>query len=233
MKKNILVLLLAIFSVQIADAQRVKFGIKAGLNLSEFSIEKQKTDTYLGTYDYNGNTYIMQEREFKKRPFLGYYIGALTEIALDDDLFIETGLTFTQQGTNLESMKVNGIRYINFFPQEIERNSTSLSLTDSYIKMSMLNIPLWVKIPVSKNRKLISKVGANVGCSLFVKEKIGDITYDLEGGDFDFRAGIGVEYVFVSGIFIDWNLTYGLVNMNTYPKVKNKMAIQIGLGYKF
>ena len=232
MKKNIFLLLFIILSTQMVNAQRVKFGIKAGFNSQEFSIQKQTSDypLGLGIYQYYGKNYYIQEREFKTMSLPGYYIGALTEIALDDDLLIETGLIFTQQGTKLKSMKVKGFLYKDIY--EKEYNNTTFYLSDSYIKMSMLNIPVLVKIPVSKNRKWISKIGAEVGCTLFVKEKIEDIAYEY-GGDFYFKAGIGGEYVFASGIFIDSSIFYGLVNMGTHPKVKNKMGTQLGIGYKF
>lgn len=235
MKKNIFLLLFIILSTQMVNAQRVKFGIKAGFNSQELSIQKQTSDypLGLGMYQYYVKNYYIQEREFKTMSLPGYYIGALTEIALDDDLLIETGLIFTQQGTKLESMKVKGFHYKDIlFLNEKEYNNTTFYLSDSYIKMSMLNIPVLVKIPVSKNRKWISKIGAEVGCTIFVKEKIEDIAYEY-GGHFDFKGGIGGEYVFVSGIFIDSSIFYGLVNMETYPKVKNKMRAQLGIGYKF
>lgn len=232
MKKNIFLLLFIILSTQMVNAQRVKFGIKAGFNSQEFSIQKQTSDYVLGLgmYQYYGKNYYIQEREFKTMSLPGYYIGALTEIALDDDLLIETGLIFTQQGTKLKSMEVKGFLYKDIY--EKEYNNTTFYLSNSYIKMSMLNIPVLVKIPVSKNRKWISKIGAEVGCTIFVKEKIEDIAYEY-GGDFYFKAGIGGEYVFASGIFINSSIFYGLVNTETYPKVKNKMRAQLGIGYKF
>lgn len=68
MKKNIFLLLFIILSTQMVNAQRVKFGIKAGFNSQEFSIQKQTSDYVfgLGMYQYYGKTIIYKRENLKQ-----------------------------------------------------------------------------------------------------------------------------------------------------------------------
>ena len=97
-----------------------------------------------------------------------------------------------------------------------------------------MNLPFWLKYNAVAG--LRPKVGAYVGYLASVREKSHGKTTEMDTKyrrtDVDFGLGVGVEYHFSTGLFLDTNFNIGLANLSTRGEVRN-FFLQTGVGYKF
>ncbi|PTX03614.1 outer membrane protein with beta-barrel domain [Capnocytophaga leadbetteri] len=219
MKRIITTVAVAIATIGAVSAQEIKFGAKAGLNLSTVSISEQSM-TRAGF-----TTTTKQTTGF--RP--SFHIGAFAEYGFTDKLFVEAGIAYSSQGATLEkteSKTINNATKVVVDERTTESKDTSLIL-------NFLNVPIWLKYDIAGFRP---KVGVNLGYLANVKSKVGSQTEKLEANKrFDFGVGVGAEYNLPMGLFVDADFVLGLGNMadkDIDTTVKNR-AIQIGVDYKF
>ena len=201
-KKIFIVLLAAVLTANYAQAQ-LKFGARAGFNLTNVYQE-----------DENGK---MKGLDWKP----GFQIGVVADYALLEDLSIQPGILFSQQG-----MKANG------------------SLLGSKVTLTYnLN---YIQIPINfvfTNNALFLQAGPYLGFgiggkkeaksnSTSVSEKIkfgsGD---DADFRAFDFGLGVGAGLQF-GNMQAGLGINYGLVNLRTDVKVKN-IGLNLTLTYLF
>lgn len=89
MKKIILslVAIMGVYSISIAQDRSFKFGVKAGINLSDANIENAKNI-----------------EDIKTENLTGFHIGAVAEIFLSDHFSIQPELMYSAQGNNLKAV---------------------------------------------------------------------------------------------------------------------------------
>lgn len=212
MKRFFITMAVAMATIFTAQAQELKFGARAGLNLSTTSFKSSGTEA--------GVSYTVDvETGFKA----GFHIGAFTELGLSEKLFLEAGLAYSQQGATLKSAKVIAGGHTE--KQDFKG--------DSYVTMGFINLPVWLKYDIMGFRP---KVGLNAGYQLDATLKLNGEkhTERIKENTFDFGLGVGLEYNLPMGVFFDANFNLGLVNLaeDKNTTVKNR-TFQIGVGYKF
>ena len=219
MKRIITTVAVAIATIGAVNAQEIKFGAKAGLNLSTISISDQSTTRAGFTTTTKSITGF--------RP--SFHIGAFAEYGFTDKLFIEGGVAYSSQGATLKKTEM---KTVNDTTKEIVEERT-IDIKDSSLILNFLNVPIWLKYDIAGFRP---KVGVNLGYLANAKSKVGSQTEKLEPNKrFDFGVGVGAEYNLPMGLFVDANFVLGLGNVadkDSDTTVKNR-AIQIGVGYKF
>ncbi|MDO4880912.1 MAG: porin family protein [Capnocytophaga sp.] len=220
-------LAVAVATILTANAQDLKFGAKAGLNLSTLSFSDVTTE--------QGGYSSTEKMNTGFRP--GFHIGAFAEYGFNDKWFVETGIAYSLQGAKLKSYE--GTQSYAGVTRESKTNYES-----SYLSTQQLNIPIWVKYDISRFRP---KVGVNLGFLTNVKAKIGvegesrEFSLKSKNG-FDFGAGVGVEYNLPMGLFFDATFQLGFTKLSLKEdaaagvdsslEFKNRV-FQIGVGYKF
>ena len=103
MKKVLFIAVIALLGLGTANAQSVKFGVKAGVNLSKIKVD------------------VLEKSDVS----FGFNFGLFTEIGLSDKFFLQPEVLFSTQGAKFENSE-NGdvesatfkINYLNHFKNE-------------------------------------------------------------------------------------------------------------------
>ena len=207
MKKIFTTLVVAVATILTVNAQEVKFGARAGLNFSTLSFSEISN---------GADSRAKIDTDFKAN----FHFGVFTEIVFTNQMFLEVGVAYSQQGSKLKS--------IESFRLGVSREKKVYD--NSYFSVNMINIPVWLKYDIHGFRP---KVGVNLGYLASMEAKIEEITTTYKGDDsFDFGLGIGAEYNLPMGLFFDANFNLGLTSLGNNPSAKNRV-FQIGIGYKF
>jgi hypothetical protein len=220
MKRIFITVAVATAALFSANAQELKFGAKAGVNFSTFSVSDQK-ETILGKE---------VTTKFNTGYRTGFHVGAFVEYGISDVLFLEGGFAYNNIGATLksveESAKIGG-----------ETRTVKTDLKDASFILNTINVPLWVKYDIAGFRP---KVGLNLGYLLNVKAKNENTTttYDDLEKRFDLGLGLGAEYNLPMGLFFDATFNIGLLNLASKSETESGIEIknrvfQIGVGYKF
>lgn len=227
MRQRIITLGIVLAGIFTAQAQEVKFGVKAGLNLSDLSIDipsRNEVGNLIRT-DYNTGMRA------------GFHIGAFAEVGLSDTWFVEAGVAYSFQGANLKSGESTITEIATGALVHYDKINFE---SDSYIKAQMLNIPVWIKYDIAGFRP---KVGFNLGFMTNVETRIafeGKVAKYKGSPDknFDFGLGVGAEYNLPMGLFFDATFNLGLTKLSQKIEEETEMTyknrvFQIGVGYKF
>lgn len=212
MKKIFTTLVVAVATIFTVNAQEVKFGARAGLNFSTLSFSEIISD--------RANFRTKIDTDFKAN----FHFGVFTEIGFTNQMFLEVGVAYSQQGSKLKSTES--------FRLGVSQGKEVYN--DSYFSVNMINIPVWLKYDI---RGFRPKVGVNLGylasTETRARTKTEEITTTYKGdGSFDFGLGIGAEYNLPMGLFFDTNFNLALTSLGNNPSAKNRV-FQIGIGYKF
>ncbi len=192
-----------------------RFGVEAGLNLSNASVNVDPLDR--GT-----------------RP--GFQIGFTTDYSISDSWYIQSGLSFTTKGVDVEgSDKVAGSN---------ESRNFKYTINESY-----LQVPVYMayKIQVAPTTRIAFNVGPYVSYGVDGKVtpsdgylNLGSGTEEINtfGGDgildrFDLGAGAGAGIEFAK-FQVTARYEWGLINVgqDEYRNFKNR-NLAFTLGYKF
>ena len=157
---------------------------------------------------------------------------------MSEKIAIEGGLAYSYHGASLKKNKYTSIDKTT----GVITNEENVNFDKgSHIAFNQLNLPTWLKYNLTP--ALQAKVGVSLGYLLSIKTKIDKESHNpkpvAHNYYFIFRLGIGGEYNFSSGLFIDTNFTLGLTelkveNSNDYTSPSFESRIfQIGVGYKF
>ena len=207
MKKIFTTLVVAVATILTVNAQEVKFGARAGLNFSTLSFTE---------FSDGADIRVKFDTNFKAN----FHFGVFTEIGFTNQMLLEAGVAYSQQGSKLKSAEA--------FVLGVSQGKENLD--SSYFSLNMINIPVWLKYDIHGFRP---KVGVNLGYLASMEAKIDDKTMTEKGDDsFDFGLGIGAEYNLSMGLFFDANFNLGLTSLGNNPSAKNRV-FQIGIGYKF
>ena len=210
MKKRALLSFLLFCNIAFSQTS---FGVKAG-----YSLSKLKTTTDINTINYNAKS--------------GFYIGALSEIKLNNK--------FAIQGEFLYSSLGGSASYIqNQYPYEVPY----MSRYEEEINYKTLQLPLMGKYYITNN------IGTTAGISfcfiisgtnktIVYENDTNELLLSLKtDADNTKRVSItpffGLEYQFNNQFFIDGRY-YFASNISKYDEIETKLSfLQIGLGYKF
>lgn len=204
--KKIVFTIATVFAIGItANAQEVKFGPKAGVNFSNLS----------GT----DNSEML----------VGFHVGAVAEIKVNDKFSVQPELTYSTQGT-----KFSG-------------NETYLGVMTSYEnkqKIDYINIPVMAKYYVADGFSV--EAGPQVGFLMKAENEsdasVGGISSNTKSDNkdafkgTDFGVNFGLAYDLPNGFFVNGRYNLGLTdireNSDNGDSVKNNV-IQVGVGFKF
>jgi len=227
MKKTLSIISIALLSFQ-SQAQSII--PKIGINFANM------TATYIGDADiYNARSGI--DRGYESN--IGFHIGVLGELPLNDMLFFESGLLVTNKGFN---NVVNQGTFIIVPGVPISPKQ--------YINFTYLDIPVSLKAKIDLNTKpsyyvsLGGYLGLGIAASSrFVNEVDGvfyegsgpvefgsDDIADFSKTDFGLTIGIGVEFEdFIFGFYSD----LGIANVSSTYEDFNKLLYQKHKVFKF
>uniref|UniRef100_UPI00374D65C7 porin family protein n=1 Tax=Flavobacterium sp. TaxID=239 RepID=UPI00374D65C7 len=115
--KKVLLTAVAVFAFSFANAQEVKFGAKAGLNMSSL-----KSSGF-------GDT----------KSLVGFHIGGLAEIKLNDKMSIQPELLYSQEGGKYEFTD-NIFGTVLIYNQEIKLSKINIPVSFKYYVIERLSI---------------------------------------------------------------------------------------------
>lgn len=215
MKKITLIALLAGATIFGAEAQ-TRFGVKAGLNLT----------------DYNGKA-LGESYSDDTKMKTGFHIGAVADIGLGGGLYFQPGLLFSTKGTKIETslLGVTSTATINSGYLEIPLN-VGYRLEAGSAKVNFGLGPYLGFGIAGKVKSETTGSGVNINTEEDIKWGDDDDS-TIKPLDFGLNLGAGIEF---SNIHV--GLQYGLGLANVQPKgdsdntAKNS-AISISIGYFF
>ena len=212
--KKIILSVVAILAFGFSNAQEVKFGAKAGLNVSTI------TGGYL-----SGATRV------------GFHVGGLAEIGLNDKFAIQPELLLSMKGASYDS--------VGFFGFD--------ATPAADVNLTYIDLPIMAKYYVIEG--LSVEAGPQVGFLMSAKgltyDEVND-TYDTKGDvkdefkSIDVAFNIGAGYKLKNGIMFQARYSLGLTDISEAPEVdpddifgtsadykEKNNVIQISVGYQF
>lgn len=156
---------------------------------------------------------------FSPKSIVGYHFGVGSDFALNNNLYINTGLQFSLKGFKVEP----GLMDETFGGKD---------------QLSYLEVPvnLMYKHQLHDALKIFIQAGPYIGYALKGKEKTNEGTVDIDFGSENYRRadyglGIGAGAEF-GRIIAKLNYQFGLANIvdNSEVKVRNRV-FQISVGY--
>ncbi|MFK5879869.1 MAG: porin family protein [Flavobacteriaceae bacterium] len=216
MKKNILVVIIVIFTLNI-NAQNVKFGAKAGLNISSIYGSEAATNN-----------------EFR----YSFHVGVVSEIKISDKFTFQPEILFSSQGTRMN--------YEDFIEDQIDVVYEYISVK-SVSAMNYLNIPLMIKYYPFNNFSIEfgPQVGFLLSVNNEFELKSGRDTISQSSSNMDgtnrvdFALNLGLGYKLENGIFFNSRYNFGLSAINKemenqiyFEKARNGV-LQLSIGYFF
>lgn len=215
--KKVFLTAVAIFAFGFANAQDVKFGAKAGLNLSNLSFsEGSDPDSKIG-----------------------FHLGGFAEIGISDKFAIQPELLFSTQGAKTEESESYS-SFGNYYSYN-EENKINLS----YINLPVIAKFYVIKsLALEAGPQVGFLVGAKYKYEWFENDN-GDVISgsgsrdakkDIKGTDFSFN--FGASYNFTNNLFAGLRYNVGLSDINEHQDsydrndVKNNV-LSLSVGYKF
>lgn len=230
--KKITLLAIAMLAFSFTNAQTVKFGVKAGLNIANLSVSN----------DYPGLTSADTPNTTAK---VGFHVGGLVELKITDKFAIQPELLFSMQGATTKSNTNDGAGFT--------------SKSEDKINLSYLNVPVMFKYYIVKGFNV--EAGPQVGFLMSAKDKStssytenGTTTSQSSSVDvknlyksIDFGFNVGAGYDFTENFFAGIRYNIGLSDVAQagtvkyqgqdipslkYYKEKNNV-LSVSVGYKF
>jgi len=218
--KKVILAAFAIFTFGVANAQDLKFGIKAGANLSTLTGDAVADDVKMKA---------------------GFNAGGLVEIKFTDMWALQPELLFSMQGAKTTDRFDDG--------GDITRDENKVNLAYINVPVMLKFYPVHsffleagpqVGFLVSAKSKNESTTNFTDG-TVTTSSTTVDIKDNLKGVDFTFNLGLGYE--FTQNLYINGRYGFGLSNVYDAPDflgvfgineldAKNGVA-SVSLGYKF
>ncbi|GEP52085.1 hypothetical protein FNO01nite_27570 [Flavobacterium noncentrifugens] len=227
--KKITLTALALCAFAFTQAQDIKFGAKAGLNLANLTTDYGNLDGY--------------SNDNKMKP--GFHVGGFVEIKISDKFAIQPEVLYSLQGTKVKS-------------SEADFDGYSYSSEDK-ISLSYINVPVMVKFyPIeklfieagpqvgflisAKNKSEYTETDGDVTMSASTDVDVKDAYKSI-----DFGVNVGAGYEFTENLFASVRYNIGLSDIaedgnndedldlgayGSYFKTRNSV-LSISLGYKF
>jgi len=221
MKFRILILIgLTVLVCKMVSAQEIKWGVKAGANLSTLST------------DLSGEKYLV-----------GYHFGGFAEFKLSEKFFIQPEFLYSLEGAKIDdsfSFEDEGATFGIDYKETIKLTYLQLPVIMKYRVAEHLNFEFGPQVGLLLNAKSDYDVTIwfdNEELSESGSEKIKDQIKSL-----DFALNFGLGYEFNNNMFIQGRYHLGLSNIDdsndmveesiSRGSIKNR-SFQISIGYKF
>ena len=206
--KKVLLTAVAVFAFGFTNAQDIKFGVKAGLNMASLN----GGDTYYGSYGRK----------------VGFHVGGLAEIKINDKFSVQPELLYSLKGADLN------YGFSGFYG--IAANEISLSYIDVPVMVKFYPIERLSAELGPNVAFLMSAKGQKYNSATNTTNPKGDIKDSYNGVDFGMNIGAGYELK--QGIMFQLRYNIGLSDVSKAPLVGTNYAdknsvFQISVGYKF
>lgn len=207
MKKNILIVA-AVMIFGLANAQTAKFGIKGGMNISDWAGDTEGLDA---------------------KSKIGFNIGGFAEIKLTDKFAIQPEILYSAQGMRLDDFETE-LDEVGIVTADINFNFSYINIPVmfKYYAAEKFNIEAGPQIGILTSAKLKTKVEGYGSSDLDVKDNFESV---------DFGLNFGAGYDFTDHFFANVRYNIGLSNIvkteeGEDAKVKNSV-FSLNVGYKF
>lgn len=201
----VVIIAVAFFTFNNANAQDVKFGVKAGLNLANFSTSESEISDEL-------------------KPLTGLHLGGFVELGLSDQFAIQPELLFSMQGAKAD-YEEEGYS---------ETGKTKLSYLSIPVLAKIYFTPeLYLEVGPQLGFLLSAKSIYEISFQGVEETEEEVIDEGLES--IDFGLGFGGGYFFTDNLFLGARYNLGLTNIDAETDeitVKNSV-INVSLGYRF
>ncbi len=207
MKKQVILIAVAIFSFGAMQAQDIRFGAKAGVNFA--SIGGEDTDA-------EGKT--------------GFHIGGLVEIMLTDQFAIQPELLYSAQGAKTEEVQ-GGIT----FKDKLKLDYINIPIMAKYYVTEGLALEAGPQIGFLVSANTEFEVEGDDDDNFEFESGEEDISEFING--LDLAVGLGASYRLDMGVFFGVRYNLGLSNINDFEgsddfKQQNNV-FQLSVGYLF
>lgn len=88
MKKLLVIIVCSLAAISMANAQKVNFGVRAGMNVANAG------------GDFKDKEYVGEDTDFKSK--IGFHVGVIADIELSKSFYLQPGLYFTTKGLKSE-----------------------------------------------------------------------------------------------------------------------------------
>jgi opacity protein-like surface antigen len=215
--KRILISAIAIFTFGIANAQDVKFGVKAGLNLATFSGDAVGEDVTMKA---------------------GFHAGGLVELKFTDKLSLQPEILFSQEGAKIVQKGFDGtVTYTDEFKRNLSYVNIPVML--KYYPVGGFYLeggPQAGFLISAKSKNESTETDLDGNLSRFSSET--DVKDEYKSVDFAFNLGLG--YDFTPNWFAGARYNIGLSNINDltgplaiYEVDRKNSVLSFSVGYKF
>lgn len=206
--KKIIFTAAAVFAFAFTNAQDVKFGLKGGLNLSNWTGDTEGVD-------------------LKAR--VGFSAGAFTLIKLSEKVSLQPEVVYSTQGSKIDNFTANvgGTDYTGDI--NLNLSYINVPVMFKYYVAEKFNLEVGPQIGFLTSAKAVTKLnGYNQTDTQDVKDNFETVDFGVNFGagfDFDAHFSAGIRY------------NAGLANISkTEPGDDSKMhnsVLSLSLGYKF
>lgn len=229
MKKYVVTLMFIVGILGSINAQEVKFGIKAGMNLSTLGSDL-KND--------------FKEFDMSQKTRIGFHIGAFVDVEIIENFYIQPGLFYSSKGVKAKESGYEETLNLNYLEIPILA-SYRIAISDK-VKWHINAGPY---LAYGLGGKIKTKDDSNwdddddwdyysARSEDYDDDGVNNKVFDKNGGDlkrFDFglSLGTGVEF---NAFYVGLKYDLGLVNIagNSWDKTKIKNSnFAISVGYTF
>ena len=202
-----------------AQTQKIRGGIKAGVN----------TTTWGGDAAQSFSEALNSSGSLKTKIKTGYHVGGFLHIPVTPYFSLEPGLYYSTKGMTVE--------------QTFAQNSFLKVRADITNESHYLDLPLLAKVELGKGFQLFAgpqvsylianKVRGEAGVFGFTMEQ--DIDWKTGLREFDFGLTGGLGYQFVNGILMNVAYDHGLTSLDAGKSnfdIYNR-AVKFSVGYRF
>ena len=211
------------YSTPTSSGSGVRFGFRAGLNLSDVQGDAVQTFTSLAGYTPDG-TITRQMRP-------GFYAGLYATLPISPSFAIEPGISYSEKGTVLQGkVPVPALDFLN----------TKLTGT---ARLAYVDVPVLAKVFITPGFYMYA--GPQASCLVSGKSRVeaGALGFSAFKQDFDisnqlrkvdFAAVGGLGYQFENGLGLSAGYDYGLTSLDANNRFNaQNRVIKVGLNYSF
>lgn len=216
--KKIILTVAAICAVSFANAQDIKFGVKAGLNISNV------------TGDY--------QNEFDAKSLIGLQIGGFAEIGISDKLAFQPELLYSMQGAKTEfSESFEGFSASG--ESTLKLNYLNVPLLLKYKLADKFSILAGPQVGLLMSAEQEFTFTETFDGETFSESGTEDVKENYESILLSFN--VGASYSITDNIFVDARYNLGLSNLlkdqtfegETFSLDGSMNVLQFSVGYKF
>ncbi|WP_299885697.1 porin family protein [uncultured Lacinutrix sp.] len=214
MKKVFLTAAIAVLSFATTQAQEIKFGVKAGVNVSKFGGSLPGVIDF-GSIDYEYRT--------------SFHVGGLAEIMLSDKFALQPELLYSSQGSKIS--EVDG----NFNSESILKlDYVNVPIMAKFMPFEGFSIEAGPQVGflISAKEDYTDSDGDANEDGIDIKDDVKSI---------DFALNLGVGYKLDNGILFSARYNFGLIDVDDADDVDNvddifepkNRTLQVSVGYMF